>query len=75
MGAKHIGIVRSLLATRRLHGIIPSDYVVDVLQRVGQHPVSMMHQLTPRIWKEMFAENPLHSDLHDLGGPRTDAVA
>lgn len=75
MGAKHIGIVQSMLATCRLHGINPYDYLVDVLQRVGQYPVSMVHLLTPRIWKEMFAENSLRSDLHDLGGPRTYAVA
>lgn len=71
-GAKHIGILQSLLATGRLHDIIPCDYYVDVLQRVGQHPASLVHQLTPRIWKQMFAANPLRSDLHDLGGRRTD---
>ena len=43
LGAKHIGMVQSLLATCRLHGINPYDYFVDVLQRVGQHPVSMVH--------------------------------
>jgi transposase len=73
LGAKHIGIVQSLLATCRLHDINPYDYFVDVLQRVGQHPASLVHQLTPRIWKQMFAANPLRSDLHDLGGRRTDA--
>ncbi|NML59889.1 IS66 family transposase [Massilia sp. RP-1-19] len=73
LGAKHIGIVQSLLATCRLHDINPYDYFVDVLQRVGKHPASLVHQLTPRIWKQMFAANPLRSDLHDLGGRRTDA--
>lgn len=71
LGAKHVGIVQSLLATCRLHDINPYDYFVDVLQRVGQHPASLVHQLTPRIWKEMFADNPLRSDLHDIGGLRT----
>lgn len=75
LGAKHIGIVQCLLAACRLHDINPYDYFVDVLQRVGQHPASLVHQLTPRIWKEMFAENPLRSDLHDIGGRRTYAVA
>lgn len=75
LGAKHIGIVQSLLAACRLHDINPYDYFVDVLQRVGQHPVSLVHQLTPWNWKEMFATNPLRSDLHDLGGRRTDAGA
>src|SRR5450830_724075 len=74
LGAKHIGIVQSLLATCRLHDINPYDYFVDVLQRVGQHPVSLVHQLTPRIWKQMFAENPLRSYLHELAGRRTYAA-
>ena len=67
--------MQSQLAACRPHAINPYDDVVDVLQRVGQHPASLVHQLTPRIWKEMFAENPLRSDLHDLGGRRTYAVA
>ena len=66
LGAKHVGIVQSLLVTCRLHDIDPYDYFVDVLQRVGQHPASQVHQLTPRLWKQMFAGNPLRSDLHDL---------
>ena len=75
LGAKHVGIVQSLLATCRLHDINPCDYFVDVLQRVGEHPASLVHQLTPRIWKKMFAENPLRSDLHDLGGRHAYAAA
>lgn len=68
LGAKHVGIVQSLLATCRLHDINPYDYFVDVLQRVGQHPASLVHQLTPRIWKEMFATSLLCSDLHNPSG-------
>jgi len=34
----------------------------------------LVHQLTPRIWKEMFAANPLRSDLHDLGSRRAYAT-
>lgn len=74
LGAKHVGIVQSLLATCRLHDINPHDYFVDVLQRVGQHPSSLVHQLTPRLWKEMFATSPLRSDLHDLGARRIPAA-
>lgn len=66
LGAKHVGIVQSLIATCRLHDINPYDYLVDVLQRVGQHPASLAHQLTPRLWKQLFSANPLRSDLHDL---------
>jgi transposase len=66
LGAKHVGIVQSLIVTCRLHGIDPYDYLVDVLQRVGQHPAADVAQLTPRLWKERFTANPLRSDVHGL---------
>ncbi|CAN5896935.1 hypothetical protein BH11PSE12_BH11PSE12_33260 [soil metagenome] len=66
LGAKHIGIVQSLLVTCRLHDIDPYTYFVDVLQRVGQHPASQVHQLTPRLWKELYVNNPLRSDLYNI---------
>jgi len=74
LGARHVGIVQSLLTTCRLHDINPYDYFVDVLQRVGQHPASLVHQLTPRIWKKTFAADPLRSDLYDLGSRRAYAT-
>lgn len=66
LGAKHVGIMQSLIVTCRLHQIDPYDYLVDVLQRVGQHPASRVHELTPRVWKQLFADNPLRSPLHTL---------
>ncbi len=63
MGARHIGVIQSLLVTCRLHGINPYVYLVDVLQRISQHPASGVDDLTPRIWKETFASDPLLSDL------------
>ena len=66
LGAKHVGIMQSLIVTCRLHQIDPYDYLVDVLQRVGQHPASRVHELTPRLWKQLFANNPLRSPLHSL---------
>ena len=66
LGAKHVGIMQSLIVTCRLHQIDPYDYLVDVLQRVGQHPASRVHELTPRLWKQLFADNPLRSALHTL---------
>lgn len=65
VGAEHAGIVQSLIATCRLHGVDPYTYLVDVLQRVGQHPAARVAELTPRLWKQHFAGNPLRSDLHD----------
>ena len=34
-------------------------YLVDVLQRVDRHPLSRVDELTPRIWKTLFAEHPV----------------
>lgn len=73
--AKHVGIVQSLLATCQLHGINSYDYFVAVMQRVGQHPASHVQEVTLQIWKERSAENPLRSDLHDLGGQCTYTAA
>lgn len=66
LGAKQIGIAQSLLVTCKLHDIDPYDYLVDVLQRVRQHPASRVHELTPRIRKQRFADNPLRSPLHQI---------
>ena len=64
IGAEHVGIIQSLIHTCRLHDINPYDYLVDVLQRVDQHPASSILELTPRLWKENFADDPLRSDLY-----------
>ena len=66
LGAKHVGIIQSLIVTCRLHGVDPYTYLVDVLQRVSLHPASRVAELTPRLWKLLFADNPLRSDLHSL---------
>ena len=63
VGAKHVGIIQSLLTTCRLHQVNPYPYLVDVLQRVALHPARDVEELTPRVWKERFAANPLRSDL------------
>ena len=72
LGAEQVGIIQSLLVTCKLHGINPHTYLVDVLQRISQHPASQVLQLTPRVWKECFAGDPLRSDL-DMGDRVTTA--
>jgi transposase len=61
IGAKYVGIFQSLLVTCRLQGVDPYTYLVDVLQRVECHPASDVAALTPRLWKERFADDPLRS--------------
>jgi transposase len=66
LGAKHVGIIQSLIVTCRLHGIDPYTYLVDVLQRISEHPASRVDELTPRLWKQLFAATPLRSEIHDF---------
>ena len=67
VGAKAVGILQSLLVTCRLQDVNPYDYLVDVLQRISQHPASQVHHLTPRLWKQHFADQPLRAPLDTLG--------
>ena len=67
VGARHVGVIQSLLVTCRLHGIDPYTYLVDALQRVSLHPARDAEDLTPRRWKTLFADNPMKSDLAELG--------
>ena len=56
-------------ATCRAHGIDAYTYLVDVLQRVNQHPASRVAELTPRAWVQRFADSPLRSDLAPMAPP------
>jgi transposase len=66
LGAKHVGIIQSLIVTCRLHGVDPYTYLVDVLQRISEHPASRVAELTPRQWKQHFAASPMRSDIHEF---------
>jgi hypothetical protein len=66
VGARHVGIIQSLLAACRLQGVDPYVYLVEVLQRVDTHPACEVQLLTPRLWKQHFAANPLRSALDPL---------
>lgn len=61
VGAESVGIVQSLLATCRLQNVDPYVYLVDVLRRVDSHPFAEVSNLTPRLWKQQFAGDPLRS--------------
>lgn len=67
LGAEQLGILQSLMVTCRLHDINPYTYLVDVMQRVSEHPASDVLGLTPREWKVRFADSPMRSNLsHDV---------
>jgi hypothetical protein len=41
---------------------------------VGQHPASRMHELTQRLWKQLFADNPVHLDLQQASAETQAAL-
>jgi len=61
LGAEHVGIIQSLLTTCKLHDVNPYTYLVDVLQRISEHPASEVIDLTPRLWKNRYADKPMRS--------------
>ncbi len=63
IGAERIGVIQSLLVTCRLQGVDPYTYLVDVLQRISEYPAKQVIDLTPRVWKTKFADDPMKSDL------------
>lgn len=67
VGARYAGIAQSLLSTCVLHDVDPYTYLVDVLQRVESHPAARVDELTPRLWKEKFAADPIPACLGSLG--------
>lgn len=64
VGAEYVGIIQSLISTCKMHEVNPYDYLVDVLQRINEHPNKRIIELTPRLWKLKFANSPLRSDLY-----------
>ncbi len=62
--AQHVGLIQSLISTCKLHDINPHTYLTDALQRVSSHPASKIEELTPRLWKEKFADDPMRSMIY-----------
>ena len=73
LGAEVVGKIQLLLVTCRLHGVDPYTYLVDVLQRIDSHPAIDLDLLTPRIWKEHFAAEPMRSDVERAVGVKGGA--
>jgi len=63
IGAERVAAIQSLLVTCKLQGVNPYTYLVDVLQRISEHPASQVVDLTPRVWKTKFSHAPMKSDL------------
>jgi transposase len=51
VGAKRAASIYSLLGSCKQQGINPYDYLLDVLQRLPEHPVNRLVELLPPNWK------------------------
>jgi transposase len=50
-GGERAAVIYSLIATCKLQGVEPFEYLRDVLTRLPEHPRERMAELTPRNWK------------------------
>lgn len=66
VGAMYVGIFQSFIVSCKMHDIDPYTYLVDVLQRVGDHPQKDIAMLTPGQWKVHFADSPKRSIIDSL---------
>jgi hypothetical protein len=66
VGAEYVGKIQFPLVTFRLHGINPSTYFVDMLQRISITKAADVADLTPIRWNELSAHQTLISDLNKL---------
>lgn len=49
--AQRTAMLYSLLGTCKMHGINPTDWLKDVLQRIPAHPINRITELLPQNWK------------------------
>lgn len=49
-GAQNLAVLQSIVATCRLHGVNPYEYLKDVLVRVQSHPAARVDELMPWNW-------------------------
>jgi transposase len=68
LGAERVGQIQSLITTCVLQEVNPYVYLVDVLQRIATHPQARVDELTPRLWKERFADQPMRSAIDPNSG-------
>ena len=50
-GALAGSVMFTLLYSCRMQGLDPQEYLTDVLTRLPSHPVTSVHELTPRNWR------------------------
>jgi len=64
-GAERACVLYSLVASCKLHGVNPFDYLRDVLVRISEHPARDVLALSPKAWKQQ---------TEDLDAPKSAAA-
>jgi hypothetical protein len=57
-GPKHVNNIQSLIVAYRQHGVDPYAYLVDILQRVAEHPASRQSVSLRRVRLLLIVMNP-----------------
>ena len=57
-GAQNLAVLQSIIATCRLHGVNPYEYIKDLLIRVQHHPVRDLDELLPWSWQPPAPSSP-----------------
>jgi transposase len=53
----------SLIASCRLAKVDPSSYLADALERIADHPNSIIHELIPAQWKVLLENDKMEKNL------------
>jgi transposase len=56
-GGRSAAIIYSLIRTCKRHGVEPFAYLRDVLERIPDHPIHRIEELTPLAWKQAHVES------------------
>ena len=56
VGAKYAAIAYTLIESCKMADVKPWEYMIDVMQRIDTHLARDVHELTPKLWKQNFAE-------------------
>ena len=52
--AQRAALIYSFFATCKMHGINPSDWLLDVLLRIKEHHINKLDELLPQNWKPLL---------------------
>ncbi|SEQ50365.1 Transposase IS66 family protein, partial [Ectothiorhodospira magna] len=59
-GGHALAILLTLLETCKQNGVNPRHYLIDVLERIQDHPANRLHELLPYHWAPLA--HPLGQD-------------